>query len=146
VYSVRYGDVYVSPIMLMLLWSTAHNMSCVKLWQCMPHIRTCTHVRHKRPTAFKSTSKTKAADACDRLFFVRAPRLGDMDGHWDHYWIQCSLFISALTAFVGIFQIIDKPYTAQVRMQPQSMQHTPLMAWSGWGPYINVYLYMNGWT
>jgi hypothetical protein len=40
--------------------------------------------------------------------------LGDMEGTWDAWVLFASFAISAITAAVGVFQMVDKPFTAQV--------------------------------
>lgn len=44
---------------------------------------------------------------------LRPQYLGDMAGTWDHWVLLASFLFSLTTAAVGVFQMIDKPYTAQ---------------------------------
>jgi hypothetical protein len=71
---------------------------------------------------FKVTGAKNAAAAGDakpkrRIFgcfgWLKPKYLGDMAGTWDHYVLLVSFLLSFITAAVGIFGIIDKPYTAQ---------------------------------
>lgn len=41
--------------------------------------------------------------------------LGDMEGTLDAWVLFASFAISLITAAVGVFQMVDKPFTAQVR-------------------------------
>jgi hypothetical protein len=45
----------------------------------------------------------------------RMKNLGDMEGTLDAWVLLASFSISLITALVGAFGMIDKPYTAQVR-------------------------------
>jgi hypothetical protein len=45
--------------------------------------------------------------------WLKPKYLGDMAGTWDHYVLLVSFLLSFITAAVGTFGIIDKPYTAQ---------------------------------
>jgi hypothetical protein len=49
--------------------------------------------------------------------WLKPKYLGDMAGTWDHYVLLVSFLLSLITAAVGIFGIIDKPYTAQVEVR-----------------------------
>lgn len=79
-------------------------------------------------TSFKATDKkvvnknpaaqqqdAQAADDGDKLPWHRMKNLGDMEGTLDGWVLFASFSISLITAIVGVFQMIDKPYTAQVR-------------------------------
>jgi hypothetical protein len=64
------------------------------------------------------TEKKKTAPAEETAKKRKPPfwlpkNLGDMQGTWDAGVLLASFSISFITAIVGIFQMIDKPYTAQ---------------------------------
>jgi hypothetical protein len=50
----------------------------------------------------------------EALPWHRMRNLGDMEGTWDGWVLLLSFSLSFITAIVGVFQMIDKPYTAQV--------------------------------
>lgn len=50
----------------------------------------------------------------DALSWHKMKNLGDMEGTWDGWVLFISFALSFITAIVGVFQTIDKPYTAQV--------------------------------
>jgi hypothetical protein len=65
---------------------------------------------------FKSTKKKGEDDGRGdgkRRWFAPPQNIGDMEGTLDAWVLLISFCISALTAIMGVFQIIDQPYTAQ---------------------------------
>jgi hypothetical protein len=65
---------------------------------------------------FKSTKKKGEDDGRGdgkRRWFSPPQNIGDMEGTLDAWVLLLSFCISALTAIIGVFQIIDQPYTAQ---------------------------------
>ena len=69
---------------------------------------------------FKSTKKKGESDGRgadkkpSRFKWLKAPsNVGDMEGTLDAWVLVASFSISFITAVVGLFQIIDKPFTAQ---------------------------------
>lgn len=79
-------------------------------------------------TSFKATDKKvvnknpqqqqqqqdQAQDDGDKLPWHKMKNLGDMEGTLDGWVLFISFSLSLITAIVGVFQMIDKPYTAQV--------------------------------
>ena len=76
-------------------------------------------------TSFKATDKKvvnknqpqqqdQAEQEGDKLPWHRMQNLGDMEGTLDGWVLLLSFSLSFITAIVGVFQMIDKPYTAQV--------------------------------
>jgi hypothetical protein len=75
-------------------------------------------------TSFKATDKKVVnknqpqqgdqAQQEAKLPWHRMRNLGDMEGTWDGWVLLLSFSLSLITAIVGIFQMVDKPYTAQV--------------------------------
>jgi hypothetical protein len=80
-------------------------------------------------TSFKATDKKvvnknhgqqqqdQGQDDSEKVPWHKMRNLGDMEGTWDGWVLFCSFMLSFITAIVGVFQMIDKPYTAQVRRQ-----------------------------
>lgn len=69
-----------------------------------------------RVVVFKSTKKKGEDDGRGdgkRRWFAPPRNIGDMEGTLDAWVLLLSFSISALTAIMGVFQIIDQPYTAQ---------------------------------
>jgi endoglucanase len=66
---------------------------------------------------FKSTKKKGEDDGRDskpkRKWFRPPANVGDMEGTLDAWVLVASFCFSFITAVVGLFQIIDKPFTAQ---------------------------------
>lgn len=54
-------------------------------------------------------------EEAEQVPWHRMRNLGDMEGTWDAWVLLLSFSLSLITAIVGVFQMIDKPYTAQVR-------------------------------
>lgn len=71
----------------------------------------------KKRVVFKSTKKKGEDDgrgAIKKRRFCSAPsNVGDMEGTLDAWVLVASFSFSIITAMVGIFQMIDRPYTAQ---------------------------------
>ncbi|GBF97993.1 six-hairpin glycosidase [Raphidocelis subcapitata] len=71
----------------------------------------------KKKVVFKSTKKKGEDDgrgAKPTRKWLRPPaNVGDMEGTFDAWVLVLSFFFSFITAVVGLFQIIDKPFTAQ---------------------------------
>jgi hypothetical protein len=76
-------------------------------------------------TSFKATDKKvvnknpqqqqdSAQDDGEKLPWHKMKNLGDMEGTLDGWVLFISFSLSFITAIVGVFQMIDKPYTAQV--------------------------------
>jgi len=76
-------------------------------------------------TSFKATDKKvvnknqaqqqdQAEADAEKLPWHRMKNLGDMEGTLDGWVLFASFTLSFITAIVGVFQMIDKPYTAQV--------------------------------
>jgi hypothetical protein len=81
-------------------------------------------------TSFKATDKKvvnknqgqqqdQGQEDAEKLPWHKMRNLGDMEGTWDGWVLFGSFMLSFITAIVGVFQMIDKPYTAQVR-RPRS--------------------------
>ena len=72
----------------------------------------------KKRVVFKSTKKKGEDDGREgkkkRRFCAPPANVGDMEGTFDAWVLLISFCISFITALVGTFQMIDKPYTAQV--------------------------------
>jgi hypothetical protein len=77
-------------------------------------------------TSFKATDKKvvnknpqqqqdSAQDEGEKLPWHKMKNLGDMEGTLDGWVLFISFSLSFITAIVGVFQMIDKPYTAQVK-------------------------------
>lgn len=75
-------------------------------------------------TSFKATDKKvvnknqaqqqdQAEADAEKLPWHRMKNLGDMEGTLDGWVLFASFTLSFITAIVGVFQMIDKPYTAQ---------------------------------
>jgi endoglucanase len=71
----------------------------------------------KRKVVFKSTKKKGEDDGRNgkptRRFCRPPANVGDMEGTLDAWVLVASFCFSFITAVVGLFQIIDKPFTAQ---------------------------------
>jgi len=71
----------------------------------------------KKTVVFKSTKKKGEEDGRDnkkaRRFCAPPQNVGDMEGTLDAWVLVASFCFSFITACVGVFQIIDKPFTAQ---------------------------------
>ncbi|WIA15640.1 hypothetical protein OEZ85_002267 [Tetradesmus obliquus] len=73
-----------------------------------------TGAKNAAAAANGADSKPKRRICSGGCFSWLKPKyLGDMAGTWDHYVLLVSFLLSFITAAVGIFGIIDKPYTAQ---------------------------------
>jgi hypothetical protein len=72
----------------------------------------------KKRVVFKSTKKKGEDDGRGgkkaRKWCTPPANVGDMEGTLDAWVLVISFTFSFLTAAVGIFQMIDRPYTAQV--------------------------------
>lgn len=90
-----------------LLWFTFTKALFNVLWKKML----------KRTVVFKSTKKKGEEDTKNgkkaRRFCAPPKNVGDMEGTLDAWVLVGSFSISFITAVVGAFQMIDKPYTAQ---------------------------------
>lgn len=71
----------------------------------------------KKKVIFKSTKKKGEDDGrgavAKRRFCGPPGNVGDMEGTLDAWVLVASFSFSMITALVGIFQMIDRPYTAQ---------------------------------
>jgi len=71
----------------------------------------------KKRVVFKSTKKKGEDDGrgavAKRRFCSPPGNVGDMEGTLDAWVLVASFSFSMVTALVGIFQMIDRPYTAQ---------------------------------
>eukprot|EP00878_Enallax_costatus_P000276 GHUV01000347.1.p1 GENE.GHUV01000347.1~~GHUV01000347.1.p1 ORF type:complete len:1266 (+),score=343.56 GHUV01000347.1:286-4083(+) len=71
----------------------------------------------KKTVVFKSTKKKGEDDGRGgkkkRRFCAPPKNVGDMEGTLDAWVLVASFSISMITAIVGAFQMIDKPFTAQ---------------------------------
>jgi hypothetical protein len=90
-----------------LLWFTYAKAQVNVLWKKIT----------KKTVVFKSTKKKGEDDGRDgkkkRRFCAVPQNVGDMEGTLDAWVLVASFSISMITAIVGAFQMIDKPYTAQ---------------------------------
>lgn len=55
-----------------------------------------------------------SSSSAEALPWHKMRNLGDMEGTWDGWVLLLSFSLSFITAIVGVFQMIDRPYTAQV--------------------------------
>eukprot|EP00879_Flechtneria_rotunda_P009977 GHRR01010433.1.p1 GENE.GHRR01010433.1~~GHRR01010433.1.p1 ORF type:complete len:1225 (+),score=296.26 GHRR01010433.1:1011-4685(+) len=111
------------------LWFTI--VSCHLLWFTFTKA-TYNVIKSKitgKVTTFKTTTKQEkndgqqSSDSSSKQqqnkgpgFFskiIKPQNLGNMEGKLDHYIIFLSFLISFITAVVGVYQMIDRPYTAQ---------------------------------
>ena len=86
-----------------ILWFTYTKAFLNVLWS---------RLNTKKKMVFKSTKK-KGEEAAKRARSWCLPEIGDMEGTKDAYIIILSFSISFMTCLVGIFQIIDKPFTSE---------------------------------
>eukprot|EP00882_Tetradesmus_deserticola_P016806 GHRQ01017971.1.p1 GENE.GHRQ01017971.1~~GHRQ01017971.1.p1 ORF type:complete len:225 (+),score=95.27 GHRQ01017971.1:213-887(+) len=89
-----------------LLWFTYAKAQLNVLWKKVT----------KKTVVFKSTKKKGEEDGRDakkRRFCALPQNVGDMEGTLDAWVLVASFSISMITAIVGAFQMIDRPYTAQ---------------------------------
>jgi hypothetical protein len=90
-----------------LLWFTYAKAQVNVLWKKVT----------KKTVVFKSTKKKGEDDGRNgkkkRRFCAPPQNVGDMEGTLDAWVLVASFSISMITAIVGAFQMIDKPYTAQ---------------------------------
>jgi hypothetical protein len=90
-----------------LLWFTFTKATFNVLWKKIT----------KKNLVFKSTKKKGEDDGRDgkkaRRWCKPPANVGDMEGTLDAWVLVASFCFSFITMVVGIFQIIDKPYTAQ---------------------------------
>ncbi len=94
-------------------------MSCHLLWFTFAKAQFNVVLKKimKKTVVFKSTKKKGEDDGRDgkkkRRFCAPPQNVGDMEGTLDAWVLVASFSISMLTAIVGAFQMIDKPFTAQ---------------------------------
>lgn len=68
-----------------------------------------------QPNQQDPTGSSSSSGSGEALPWHKMQNLGDMEGTWDGWVLLLSFSLSLITSIVGVFQMVEKPYTAQVR-------------------------------